>query len=483
MTSETRSPLSAAQLKAVRRYYRQDAVRQRIYEFCGGDPFTCDYLVGFGEPLVRKGYQRPIKLVTSRSEFQGLMEEGLDLFRSVRDRGSTLAVWDVEYFNLDTWHQLYRDQETYFELMEPAYEAIEGILAEYGIAHLNDSTSSGYHLVSRIPFSSPVHRRLERIGCLEPELALKYSLVKETDEKRRRPTPKRAALGYSGIGRLHEYLSHQVILRTRESSPIPVTVSDAAVSRRQRGREGMSMDITQYADPLYMRDIRTTFSTHQKHKVYVGQVGAGLARKMPVFATLPRGRLGYRELFHLRRDLRLAALYARDCSGAIPDAAAGWDRLITAYRKSSLFAFHRDFDSVEHYERKLWESRYRSLELAGLPPCVAQPIRNPNWSLLNPTNLQNVCRVLLSLGWHPKHIGGLIRSYYEQDLNWGTNWDKYDPSARANFWTRVYCGMIHTGADDLKSFSCQAHQERGFCPGYWCGHRLEDYRDRLERRL
>jgi len=473
--------ISPRQLEASREFYRNPEVQKRIHEFCGGEKFTCEYMVGFGETLAKKGYHRPIQLVTSIKEFHGLMENGLDLFRAVWDRKATLAVWDIEYFNLDTWLGLYRNQETYFELMEPSYLAIEELLGEYGIEHINDTTSSGYHLVSLIPFNSLVHRRLERIGCIEPTLEDKYALKAKKDHKRNRATPKKAALGYSGIGRLHEYLSHKVIQRTRQTSPIPVTISDAAVRRKNRGREGMSMDITQYADPLFMRDIRTTFSTHQKHKVYIGRVGRDLATRMPLYATLPRNKLSHQELFSLRRDLGKAAEYAAECSGIIPDASAGWQRLISDYRKSRLFRFHRDFDSVEHYQRRRWKKQYLSLDLSNLPPCVAHPIRNANWSLLIPTNLQNICRVLYAIGWHPKHIGGMIRAHYELDLNWNTDWNKYDPSSRANFWARIYCGMIYAGTDTLEDFSCEAHQERGFCPCNWCGFRLKDYRNRLER--
>jgi len=472
--------LSPRQAEAVTAYYRSAAVRERIFEFCGGDPFTCEYMVGFGEPLVRRGYRRPIKLVTGRADFEELMEEGLDLFRSVWDKKGTLAVWDVEYFNLDTWRGLYRKQVEYFELMEPSYQAIRSLFRRYGIEHINDTTSSGYHFLSFVPFSSPVHRKLERIGHLEPELAAKYAQRRNDDDKRLRRLPRRAGLGYSGMGRLHEFLSQAVIFRTRGLSPVPVTVSDTAVSRSKRGREGMSMDITQYADPLYMRDIRTTFSTHQKHKVYIGKVGAALAESMPVYATVPRGNLDIRELYRIRRNLRAAAEHARGCSGTIPDASAGWERLIDDYRRSTLFAFHRDFDSVSQYPRSRWAATYLGLDLEKLPPCVAQALRNPNWSLLVPTNIRNLCRFFLSLGWHPKHIAGLLRARYEEDLGWDTDWNKYDPSTRADFWARVYCGMVCTGADDLADFNCIAHQSRGFCPNHWCGQRLEDYRERLQ---
>ncbi|MDD5555984.1 MAG: hypothetical protein PHN82_01915 [bacterium] len=474
--------MSEEQFDAVLAYYRDEAVRARIQEFCGGRRFTCEYCVGFGESLVRRGYRRPLRLA-DRDGLGGLMEEGLDLFRAVWDSRATLAVWDIEYFNLDSWTDLYRRQVPHFELMEPVHRSIRRILDGYRIPHLDDATASGYHFVSRIPFSSPVHRRLEAVGHVEPGLAEKYLSVPGGDSKRRRPVPEREGLGYSAVGRLMEFLCHRVMRDARRESPLPIMVSDVATARGERGREGMNLDITQYADPLYMRDIRTSFSTHQKHKVYVGLVGEAAARELPVFATVPRGELGIGELFEIRRDLARAARHARSASSKIPDAAEGWGRVIADYAASPLAAFHREFDSVEHEPPDRWPQTYWRLDLASLPPCAGNAIRNANPALAVPSCIQTVCRVLLSHGWHPKHIGGLIRSHYERPLDWGTDWGKYHAETRANFWARVYCGLIETGTDELVDMNCVSHAEKGFCPRPWCGFNLAERRDALRGRL
>ena len=470
--------ISEDEFRSIQGYYLHDAVRARVREFCGGKKFTCEYLVGFGEFLVRQGYRRPLRL-TGEDGLPGLMDEGLDLFRSVWDRESTLAVWDVEYFNLDTWAGLYGDQLPYFELMEPTYRAIEGLLKGYGIPHLNDTTASGYHFISRIPFDSPVHARLEAIGAPEKSLMEKYARVPGGDNKRMRPLPERDAKGYSGIGRLMEFLCHRVIEKSHGRGPLPVMISDVATVRTPRGREGMNLDITQYADPLFMRDIRTSFSTHQKHKVYVGRVGEELARELPVYATVPRGTLSCTELLEIRRNLNRAAEYAEKVSSVIPDAARGWGKVIDDYLDSSLYAFHKEFDSVEHEPSWKWPETYWKLDLGSIPPCAAQAIRNSSWGLVTPTSIQTVCRTLMSCGWHPKHIGGLIRSHYEQPLDWGNDWSKYHAETRANFWARVYCGLIATGLDPLDDFNCVSQQEKGFCPSPWCGFNLEDRREAL----
>ncbi len=464
------------EFEGIRRYYQNKAVRERIREFCGGEDISAEYFVGFGESLAREGYRRPLKLVPDYSYLAGLMDQGLDLFRSVWDKSSTLAVWDVEYFNLDTWAGIYSDQLTYFELMEPTYRAIEATLTEYGIPCINDSTASGYHFISRIPFSSPVHARLEEVGYLEESLSQKYASVPGGYGKRNRPLPERDGRGYSAIGRLMEFLSHRVIRRARTASSLFITISDAARGRSPRGREGMSLDITQYADPLYMRDIRMSFSTHQKNKIYIGKVGIKNARETGVYATLPRRQLSYRELLPIRSDLRQAAEYAEDCSGLIPDGAAGWDKVIRDYRASSLYSFHREFDAGTS---KLKPGSYRKPDFASLPACVVHPTRNANTGLLNPTNLQTVCRILMSRGWKPHEIAGLVRSYYERDLAWHVDWKKYHAATKANFWVRIYCGMIVGGIDDLKDFDCLGQSEKGFCPNPWCGFRLRDFRRAL----
>jgi hypothetical protein len=239
----------------------------------------------------------------------------------------------------------------------------------------------------------------------------------------------------------------------------------------------MNLDITQYGDPLYMRDIRTSFSTHQKHKVYVGRVGEWTARELPVYATVPRDTLAPEKLFQVRKDLARATEYAVGASSRIPDASRGWKKVIDEYRDSPLSAFHREFDAVEQEPPPQWGQTYWRLDLSKIPPCAANAIRNANPALVTPTCIQMVCRVLYSYGWHPKHIAGLIRSYYEQNLNWGTDWGKYHAETRANFWGRVYCGMIATGTDRLIDFNCVSHAEKGFCPSPWCGFNLEERRD------
>ena len=158
------------------------------------------------------------------------------------------------------------------------------------------------------------------------------------------------------------------------------------------------------------------------------------------------------ELLEVRGDLDSAREYAATAPAIIPKASKGWRKLLDDYRESSLFAFHRQFDAVSHDPEKRWKETYLKCDLQKMPACVAMPLMNANPWLLMPTNIQTVCRYFYAAGWHPKHIGGLIRAYYSQGPYWPVSWTKYNAETRANFWTRVYCGMIVTGTNDLEDF-------------------------------
>ena len=463
-------------------YYRHPTIRERLAQYCGGrfdDPssFSCEYLVGLGEALQREGYSFPLMAVDNRDMVR-LLEKGLDLSRAVWDKESTLAILDIEYFNLDSLAELYTDQLGSFEKMEPIYSTIERVFKEYQIPHLNDTTTSGYHFVSRIPFTSPVHKELEKIGYLNPVLRKRYRTKVLSDIKRQRPVPLKAGKAYSTIGRLMEFLCHRFLKETKQSSPLPVTISDTAPGDIHHPREGISLDLTQYGDPLFMRTIRFPFSTHQKHKMNPHRVGREVSQATPIYVVVPRNRLSYQQTFEIRRDYEKAIAYAKKVSTAIPDASQGWGRVLEDYKGSKLYRFHQEFD-----RRRYLRDYEQRIDRGSLPPCLRHILESPCPALLTPTTILLFCRAFFSLGWHPRHIAGLIHSYYQKDYGWMIDWNKYDPITRADFWSRVYCGMIQMGSDDLEDFTCRHHQRRGYCPQPDCGHRLKALASRLKKRV
>ncbi|MEM3342117.1 MAG: hypothetical protein QW728_05445, partial [Thermoplasmata archaeon] len=375
-------------------------------------------------------------------------------------------------------------QHEAFKRLEPVYKVIKSIWDFYSIDYITVMTGQGYHFVSRVPKTAQVHKDLEKIGKIQSTLAGKYQHI-PPGSRRKHTVDLDMGTAYDGAGRLMEFLAQEIMKKASSQCDMPIVISDVAVGRGKKGREGISLDLTMYADPLFMRDIRTPFSTHQKHKVMRYKVGDWIASKIPVQVTIPRriytkgGEIiekGLDELLEMRRHFRKCADYAAQVVTKIPDASLGFEKVMADYLKSSLYRFHQYFDSTEHDDWRNWSNTYDKLDKSWYPPCVTIPIENPNPALLKPTNIQTLCRCFLARGWHPKHIGGFLRSKYERNYNWEENWNKYDAASRANWWARVYCGLIATGVDDEVDLNCVSHQEKEFCPVPWCGYNLASYK-------
>ena len=109
-------------------------------------------------------------------------------------------------------------------------------------------------------------------------------------------------------------------------------------------------------------------------------------------------------------------------------------------------------------------------------------LEEPNDLLLRPAYIRRLVRVMLALGWHPRHIAGLICSKYRRDFGW-TQFVNVDPATRADFYTRVFAGLFAAGTDDLVDFNCVSAQEQGTCTFSDCGFDLLDFKkSALERR-
>jgi len=160
--------------------------------------------------------------------------------------------------------------------------------------------------------------------------------------------------------------------------------------------------------------------------------------------VIPLGRIKVAEGIRIRRDVSEVEKLAAKVSTAIPTADKATCALVKAYNKSSLSAFHTWFYSEEHDADALWPETYDRTPTEPLPPSVRHILEHPNPLLLRPACVRLVVRCLLSLGWHPRHIAGLVRSKYERDYNWGDQWDGYDPATRADFFCEDFRrGVCH----------------------------------------
>jgi hypothetical protein len=155
---------------------------------------------------------------------------------------------------------------------------------------------------------------------------------------------------------------------------------------------------------------------------------------------------------------------ARRACVRIPEQSEGTARLVDCYLASRLRRFHEFFYSTWHDPRERWPQTYGRIPLEPLPLCVQKIILWPNDLLLKPAGIQLVTRCLLAHGWHPRHIAGLVRSRFEDEaLNWGINWNDYEPGTRADFYTSIFAGLQATGLDRLVDLNCTSNAEKGFC--------------------
>ena len=460
-------------------FYKDSNVRQRIGEYCGGiegdfSAFTAEYLVGYGEFLRQTGLSPEGFLSTSQDGFFWILEKGLDIFRSIWDRQSILSVLDIEYFNLDFPGEPYLYPQETFQKLEPVYNAVLTVFYRFNIIPLVVMTGRGYHFTSRVVLGTGTEKKLEEIGRIEDTLAGKYAT---SSGRRHRSVPFSHGRVFDGMGRLMEYLAHLVMKEVRGKTSIPVVCTEVACQQGKKGREAISLDLSMYGDPIYLRDIRCPFSSYQKHKVERYKVGDEVSERTPVMVALPRGDLdSLPELLKIRQNFHRAIEYATTGTTGIPDQSKGFENLIRSYIRSRLYQFHKYFDSEEHNPYWDWGKTYDRFDLNKLPPCVSHALRVPNEHLLKPTNLQILTKVLSGMGWHPKHIAGLIRSKFERDYGWGSFWLKYDAATRADFYVRTFAGLLRDGSLDGDELNCLSHRRKGYCWRPDCGFNLEKYK-------
>lgn len=465
-------------------FYREPAVRQRIKEYCGlknrahdggkEEPLSAEYLVGYGEAL--KEREEPF-LSVSKRKFNWILDSGLDIFRSVWDSVSTLGILDMEYFNRRYPGEIHYKQREVFEKVEPVYNLILEIFAQFGLQPLVVMTGQGYHFSFRVQRKSPTHKKLESLGTVLDTLRAKY---RSRHGRRTHLVSENSARGFEGMGRILEYIA-QLVLRKyqKKKGALPLVCTDVAVGGTG---EAISLDLSMYADPLYMRDVRCPFSSYQKHKVAQYKYGESTAREIPVQISLPRltaegdRALSLDELISLRRHFANSAAYAGEVTTLIPERSESVEKIISAYCADSLYLFHKEFDQTVPEPPPRWPQSYDRFNPSLLPPCVAHCLAFPNDHLLKPTNLQTLVRVLMKMGWHPKHIAGLIRSKYERDYGWGREWFKYDAASRSNFYVRLFAGLIYTKTDQEIDLNCVSHKEKGYCWKPFCGFNLANYK-------
>jgi hypothetical protein len=457
-------------------YYGDTNVRARILEFIGaatGGESSCEFLTGSDDSS-----SPPFKSYSPRS-LNLLLDCGFEICRSLWDHTGLIADFDIEYVNFDNLAEAFVEPERVFAIQQPVEAAIKRLLRDYGIGALHVLSGRGHHFVWRIERSSNEFKKLSALGRGPPSLR---ATEQESHPPSSHAVPLELARAFAGLGLVMEFLAHRVKQIASALTKIPVELTAVEVGPSDHGREMISIDISEYGDPLYSRVIRVPFSVYLKPWQQPWGFDVDVLTHLQPLFVIPLQGMDWRQGIRAMRDSRLAADLAAQVSTNIPDATYGTGKLLTDYWNSKLAGFHMSFYSQEQHPAERWPETYDRLPLEILPACVRLALETPNDLLLRPAYIRRLVRVMLALGWHPRHIAGLICSKYCRDFGW-TQFVNVDPATRADFYTRVFSGLFAVGTDDLVDFNCASAQEQGTCTLSNCGFNLLNFKESaLERR-
>lgn len=457
-------------------FYRHPAVHQRLVEFLGGDDLehaTAVYLAqSDGMRFNRRNLLVPLELPR-------LLGQNVDVARSLADSQSLLFHIDIEYVNFDSAIEAYLDPARAFSHQEPVVRAIERVLMEWGIQPLHIITGQGHHFAWRIDRKSEV---AARIGALAPASELLPAIEGKMPEILKGRIDLPAQLAFGAVSLMLEYVAHKVKQESSLQCEIPVEITAVGVGPGATGRrEIVSIDISEYGDPLHTRVIRSPFTYYLKPVLTRLFDHPDLGPRVNRVRAIPLHEMDVRTALQVREsEDEIRDLAQRVCV-RIPDQAQGTGRLLDEYMASRLRRFHEFFYSDLHDPKERWHDTYYHVAPETFPPCIRYWIENPNDLLLKPAVMQLVTRVLLARDWHPRHIAGFIRSRFEDPVhNWEDSWTDYEPAMRADFYTRLFAGQYETGLDGLVDFNCTSTLEKGFCHSpHDAGECMEPLRQKL----
>jgi len=411
----------------------------------------CYWVLGHGLELIKYGWD-PNKLLVTAEPIDQIhkltVERNLEVYHPIFNKNSVLFAKDAEIYLSDA-SKLYSNvgsQLHFFEKhMLPVIKHETRLLKRLKVAHMIDLTPSGWHINFKIRQGTQAYEDIKSIGYLDSELREKYLVTVPHDIKRNPAPGLDAGLVFSGIGRLKEYLALRSRQNAKQHKDAPITISDTE-------EKCVNEDITDCGDPGYMRIMRSPFSLHKKKRRY--SLGESLQDiVMVVHNADSNGQYDYysEDLDYLLAcmwDKELAVKHSENITGHIPYISdEGAANLVNEYKNSDLSEFHYYFDSGD--ELGPWEA----LNMAEADPNLNDKTKNfiayPCPRALQPRALSKFIGDMLNKGWHPKHIGYLIKDFYHKNLGWEIDWNKYSRKTRGLFWSRVYSAVAMQDAGEI----------------------------------
>ena len=345
------------------KYYKNADVRSRVREFLGFDSLgEADALyLARGESSEFHLHERhPV------GELDSLFAEGVEIARSLWDRKSLIVDLDVEYVNFDRPAEVFLNPERAFKLQAPVQETIERLLADCGIRPLHLLSGRGHHFIWQVARDSPAFRRLTNIGHVAPTL---WQTMAGQKAPGGAVASQELAQAFAGLGQMMEFLADRVREIAVRTSKIPVELTAVEVGPSDHGREMVSLDISEYADPLPARMLRAPFSVYLKPWQQRGLIADEVLDEIGPLFVIPLDEMSVPEALPIMHSPERAAELATSASAKIPDGSREMERLVADYEASSLGRFHAEFYSQEHEPPERWPVTYDRVPLEIWPAC------------------------------------------------------------------------------------------------------------------
>ena len=455
-------------------YYAHPNIRGRMAEFLGiGSPSgdASNVLV-----MVRDASQADYRNVVRLNQLPLYLDPDFEIFRSLWDSVSLLVDLDIEYVNFDFPAEPYLNPDRAFTLQETVTSTVENQLLSFGIAPMHVLSGRGHHFIWQVRRDSRTFDLLVALGHPTPTVLSHYERMTPIGTAK---VDLESGTAYHGLGRVMEYLAAEIKRISAPSSKVPVELTAVEVGPGEKGREMISLDVSQFGDPLDSRSARVPYSRYLKMEQQKDMLGHEIIEHLSPIFEIPLHKMSVTTGLKVMRDPKAVIELAGCATSFVPDCSIGMEQLIYSYTASSLARFHDDFYSAESDPPDAWPQTYDRTDASQLPPCARFILDHPNDLLLRPSGMRRIVLVLLSLGWHPRHIAGLIQSKFEREYAWGQAWEGYDPATRAEFYSRVFAGLVVARYDDLVDFNCQSAREQATCHVADCSKNLLPFKQSL----
>jgi hypothetical protein len=247
------------------------------------------------------------------------LDEKKEMDRSLWDRANLLVDLDIEYVNFDPLREAYVEFDQALARQRLLVDTLLELLARSGISSLPVLSGRGPHFIWRIEQSSEVFRQLAKLGRVSPTLQSKYDEPLPCGSGTISPS---VAKANAGLGLVLEYLAHEIVRRASPVSQIPVTLTAAETISKRGLRECVSLDLSEYGDPLHPRAVRVPFRAYYKPRQEEYLIGREIARKIPPLNLLPMNHHKTNRIIRMMRDADQARELARKTRSGIPEQSA-----------------------------------------------------------------------------------------------------------------------------------------------------------------